>query len=278
MFRQAHSIRAVLQVPSAYFLTDVFVGFDRQLGLKVFKPDRNKGEEGDQDESEVEEEDHEEDEGEVEEGGEENEEEVGPAVIEPDSDSCPAVAKALDSTDEPMSEADAESDTPMSDEVSNQPLADSKLLRAGTLELGEAPSEPSDSEDSMHRCSQVSSGWMGRAVAAGNKLDRERKEKEASEEAERFRKSKIDMMVDEICKDLEKEMDCELKGTELWMGYADWCRHAFEANGDHVYGHLATEESYQSFLRHRKSQDIRVTRGFALAGEHLFPKMPGQGI
>ena len=296
-------------------MTDVFIEFDRQLGRKVFRPDRSKDEskmslasnEGvimkklvgslralwrssknrgfddkvtelksyllpspckDDDDSDGPSprspsgSDNEGEEGvdsdgegeEMVEGWEEDEKEAGSGATVSDSDSCPEVVE---------NQADDESDTPMSDEVSNhQPLADessdSKLLRARTLELGEEPSESSDSEDSMHRCSQVSSGWMGRAIAAGNKMDRERKEKEAAEEAERSKKEKIDMLMDEIRKDLEKEMDCELKGTEMWVGYADWCRHAFNTYGDNVYDHLATVENYQSFVSHFKSQDIRA--------------------
>ena len=89
-------------------------------------------------------------------------------------------------------------------------------------------------------------------------MDRERKEKEAAEEAERSRKEKLDMMVDEIRKDLEKQMDCdgELQGTEMWVEYAKWCKDAFNTYGDNVYDHLATVENFQAFVRYNKSQDM----------------------
>ena len=37
-----HAIHGCLQVPSGYFLTDVFLDFDRQMQANVFKPDRSK--------------------------------------------------------------------------------------------------------------------------------------------------------------------------------------------------------------------------------------------
>ena len=135
-------------------------------------------------------------------------------------------------------------------------------LTAPTLKLGEESHDESvqssDSEDSMHRCSQVSSGWQGRAIMHGNEMERKKNMLNELRQREEHRKDTVEMMVDEIRRDIETSSGYLLLGTKLWEGYANWCRHAFNAYGNHVYDQLATLENYHSWVRQEKAKDLWV--------------------
>lgn len=156
-------------------------------------------------------------------------------------------------------------------------------MNAPTLTLGAEPGNPEtesdegdedgeseqseqsspESYDPHARCSQVSSGWMGRAIMAGNLQDQKEKEME-EEESRRAKKERVtNMMIEDIMRTLAHEM-----GEPVYPAYAKWRRNAFNQYGDVIYGYLAKESSYLDWAQHHadaaQPKDTLIVGGFTV--------------
>lgn len=306
-------------------MTDVFIEFDRQLGKKVFKPDRTKNQsrmslaaneavimkklvgalrglwrsskgkglddkvtelkgfllpsprpEGRAHEPLEDEADEEADEGRNE-GDDEGDDEAGEGPNEGDEeneeqgvdgggDLEDAPETSSDYDGEPLSEPShsvlGDQDAPRTapgpsvvveaSQASSVTSGDDSELNAPTLRLGEGQSSSqddgdaeSDSEDSLHRCSQIKGrGWQGRAMVHFNQVEKAEK---VRDEKKRKLTSVEQMLVD-------VRSDLGLSDSPLWPDYEKWCRTCFAKYGDHVYGHLATLDNFNHWVHHQKSQ------------------------
>jgi hypothetical protein len=319
-----HAIHGCLQVPSGYFLTDVFLDFDRQMQANVFKPDRSKLKESkmslasneavimkklvgalrslwrssqekgcdekvtelkgyvlpsplrraQQPEGEAEISEHEEGgavalpdaelgEGEEEdlESGAGNPELDGEPVSENDGESesgDEAQASSSQDTPEEGSLEHAPADQAAAGDADEEMESDDSVINAPTLVLG-SPStvSTSDSEDPEFQCSQVSSGWMGRAIMAGNAIDREEKEKEGRLKRKQFEQDRLEFLVDDVRAQLEYQLNENLEGTCLWEGYKKFCMDAFTNRPfelhQFVWEHLVKLDTYQDWIHDAKS-------------------------
>lgn len=153
---------------------------------------------------------------------------------------------------------------PLEDVISDHESQESvDSVDAPTLALGEPdatqpdPTPPdSDSESgdvevltpsSQRRDSQVSSGWLGRAYMYENAKAREEAEKRRVADG-------IARTVRSIKSDLETSLKQDLDG-ELWYSYEKWCSKALQDYGDHVYGHLASPDTFLHWVRDQKAED-----------------------
>lgn len=276
------------QVPSAFFLTDVFIWFDGVImNKKVFKPDYKKKESRMSLAS--------------------NEAVVMKRLIsalralwrssqnrgldnhitdlksylraspspEAGSPVAPAVADRSSSDEEDDLESDhgsgeaivAHSESDTSDGDVSQSV---DTLDAPTLQLGEqSPTTEKDGSgsdsDSLsgetvasrtpsdQRDSQVSSGWLGKCYMAENARAR-------AEAAKERRNNQLDTWIRGVKSELESDLNTELDG-ELWDGYYTFARKAFKDYGESVYGRLANAHFYRGWVRGQKSKDCLFGKG-----------------
>lgn len=119
-----------------------------------------------------------------------------------------------------------------------------------TLRLGESPKSDGksvasvDSSSSSHRDSQVSSGWMGRAI---NHYTREEKE------------DQLVQLVNEIHIDLESQVMSKLEGKE-WNSYSDYCLETLRRFGESCYRKLADLDFFKTWCRNRKAEDLQLQK------------------
>ena len=118
-------------------------------------------------------------------------------------------------------------------------------INAPTLELG--ASDPSESEDEI-RCSQVSSGWLGKAYMAHNEIERGKKRQHDEEQYENY----LHEMCEFIRQDLEKDLKTSLVDTEMWGGYKRKCYKALDQYGHHVYCDLSNLDNFNAWLSQQK--------------------------
>ncbi|CAK9089242.1 unnamed protein product [Durusdinium trenchii] len=168
------------------------------------------------------------------------------AGSDPASEPEPVPAPVLDDDRESCSESTSEEEAIEKDaEPSPDSESDCNSLTARTLRLGESPgsSSSSASESPDHRDSQVSSGWMGKAMSD---ITRQTMAAEAWE-----RKLK-DLLLD-IKFDLQEQLHVSMEGAE-WDQYSEWCRNVLTAHGDSVYAKLADAGHFKRWIFRQKSQ------------------------
>ncbi|CAK9085117.1 unnamed protein product, partial [Durusdinium trenchii] len=111
-------------------------------------------------------------------------------------------------------------------------------LTAPTLILGQQDEESEESgsaSGSDHRDSQVSSGWMGKAINYYS-----RKENEVAH---------IQKLLKDIKADLEEAMGGVLLEAGQWRLYEEWCSKALRTYGDSAYSKLSSLESFKERKR-----------------------------
>ena len=114
-------------------------------------------------------------------------------------------------------------------------------LTAPTLILGQQDEESEESgsaSGSDHRDSQVSSGWMGKAINYYS-----RKENEVAH---------IQKLLKDIKADLEEAMGGVLLEAGQWRLYEEWCSKALRTYGDSAYSKLSSLESFKVWIRKSK--------------------------
>ena len=114
-------------------------------------------------------------------------------------------------------------------------------LTAPTLILGQQDEESEESgsaSGSDHRDSQVSSGWMGKAINYYS-----RKENEVAH---------IQKLLKDIKADLEEAMGGVLLEAGQWRLYEEWCSKALRTYGDTAYSKLSSLESFKVWIRKSK--------------------------
>lgn len=123
-----------------------------------------------------------------------------------------------------------------------------------TLRLGESPKSDKSgvsatsvdsSCSSSHRDSQVSSGWMGKAI---NHYSRQ-EEKE----------NRLHQLVQSVHNDLESQVMSKLEEAE-WTSYQEWCLETLRCFGDCVYPKLAKLDFFKTWCSNRKAQDTQFQR------------------
>lgn len=133
-------------------------------------------------------------------------------------------------------------------------------LLAPTLKLGadsesnppSSPEEvPSSQPESEFQCSQVSSGWLGKAYNMYNRLDKEEKKEKSMQK-----------LLQDIRNDLENEAGATFQDDDMmYKEYEKWCRTSLEDYGDHVYGYLALWSTYNDWVRSQKDGLVSVWWG-----------------
>ena len=102
--------------------------------------------------------------------------------------------------------------------------------------------------------SQVSSGWLGKAYMHGNQEKRKEEEKQRVLEEKNHKRAVIEFLVKEVKNDLEEALESKLEGV-FWDGYDTFASNAFSCYGEKVYPHLASVDTYQSWVHDMKAQD-----------------------
>ncbi|CAK9011047.1 30S ribosomal protein S6 [Durusdinium trenchii] len=161
----------------------------------------------------------------------------GPASEEPSSESDDEEKSAAKGTSEPCEDA-ARLEKASSDDS----------LTAPTLVLGQSndSEESNDESSSEHRDSQVSSGWMGKAINYYGRQEREAMDWET--------KTHQKLLAD-IKSDLEEAMGGVLLQGEQWIRYEEWCSKALRTYGDSAYAKLSGLDYFKEWILKSKETD-----------------------
>ena len=169
-----------------------------------------------------------------------SEDSEGPASEEPSSESDDEEKSAAKGTSEPCEDA-ARLEKASSDDS----------LTAPTLVLGQSndSEESNDESSSEHRDSQVSSGWMGKAINYYGRQEREAMDWET--------KTHQKLLAD-IKSDLEEAMGGVLLQGEQWIRYEEWCSKALRTYGDSAYAKLSGLDYFKEWILKSKETVSKI--------------------